>query len=77
MRQQLLMMIPECRPHACVIIFHPCLLLPQVYINWMNFFINLLFPLLLLLFLNISIYREVQWDFRIAILCGVSKLYRC
>ena len=59
MRQQLLMMIPECRPHACVIIFHPCLLLPQVYINWMNFFINLLFPLLLLLFLNISIYREV------------------
>ena len=60
MRQLLLMMTPECRPHAaCVIIFHPCLVLPQVYINWMNFFINLLFPLLLLLFLNISIYREV------------------
>ena len=33
-------------------------LLTQVYINWMNFFINLLFPLLLLLFLNISIYRD-------------------
>ena len=50
----------ECR--TCGLIFH-LYLLPQVYINWMNFFINLLFPLLLLLFLNISIYREVQWDF--------------
>ena len=29
----------------------------------MNFFINMLFPLLLLLFLNISIYRVVQQDF--------------
>ena len=32
----------------------------QVYINWMNFIFNLVFPLTILLTLNIKIYRELR-----------------
>jgi hypothetical protein len=44
-----------CQPYIIIYTSFPF----QVYINWMNFFINLLFPLLVLLFMNVSIYRNM------------------
>ena len=36
------------------------ILLLQLYINWMNFFINLLLPLLIMFVLNLGIYRVLK-----------------
>ena len=36
------------------------ILILQLYINWMNFFINLLLPLLIMFVLNLGIYRVLK-----------------